>query len=431
MVRPTDRLSITRDTVFEPGVYTLPNGISIDADGITLDGNGALLVGQDRSGRGVSLLGRKSITIKNLRLQEYYHGIYARCCQGLSIAGCRVTSTAEVPANTLFLNIWLRADQAYGGGIFLEEVEDSSASENDLQHQMNGLLSYGCRRLTVNANNASYCSGFGFHLYETSHSLFEGNWADYCCRYEPRGERRGHMGADATGFLIIYSSSHNTFRRNQARLGGDGFFLAGLSPDFERVPCNDNLFEENDGSYSPNIAFEATFSARNIYRNNYANHCNYGFWLGFSRDGVLEDNQMIGNVQAGIATENGFNFNVRRNQFRDNDHGVLLWSKHIPEFLEAVPENNTSYDWTIEDNEFIHNNKAIRIAANQDHGIRPYRVPEGQSPDLWLRPHDHRVRSNRFRDNRIAIESVHTDGLIQEANSFERSPLADLVELVS
>jgi parallel beta-helix repeat protein len=430
MVIPIDHLSITQDTVFDPGVYYVPNGVSIDADGITLDGNGALLIGNSRGGRGVTLLKREGVRLRNLRLHEYYHGIYARGCQGLEITGCRVTSTAEVPPNTIFLNIWLPADEAYGGGIFLGEVEDSLVSENDLQHQMNGLLTYGCRRLTVRSNVASYCSGFGFHLYQTSHSLYEENCADYCCRYEPRSERTGHLGADAAGFLIVYSSSHNIFRRNLARLGGDGFFLAGLSPKYERVPCNDNLFEENDGSYSPNIAFEATFSARNIYRNNYANHCNYGFWLGFSRDGILEDNQMVGNVQAGIATENGFNFQVRRNLFRDNDHGILLWSKYIPGFLGAVPENSSSYDWTIEENAFLHNNKAIRIAANQDHGIRPYPVPEGESPETWYRPHDHRIRSNRFQDNRIAIESVHTDRLVQEANLFERSPQADRLELV-
>ena len=238
----------------------------------------------------------------------------------------------------------------------------------------------------------------------------------------------GHMGADAAGFLIIHNSSRNIFRRNLARLGGDGFFLAGLSPSFEPVPCNDNLFEENDGSWSPNIAFEATFSAGNIYRNNFANHCNYGFWLGFSSHGVLEDNQMIGNHQAGIAVENGFDFQVRRNLFQDNQHGILLWSKHIPEFLTAVPGNNTSYDWLIEQNEFIHNNHAIYVAANRDHGIRPYRVPDGETPSSWLRPHGHTVRKNRFQDNRVGVEAKYTDQTLLEDNSFEGSLKADFIE---
>lgn len=422
---PTDDLKITQDTKLKPGVYHLPHGICIAADGVTLDGNGAVLVGRDRSGCGVSLLNRQDVAIKNLHILEYKHGIVARGCRNLTIAGCTVTATAEVPANTIFLNVWLPLEQAYGGGILLAESEDIIVDGNDLQHQMNGMLSYGCRRLTVTHNNASYCSGWGFHLYETCDSLYEDNTADYCCRWEPRGPRRGHLGADAAGFLIIFSSCRNIFRRNLARLGGDGFFLAGLSPAYQAVPCNDNLFEENDASWSPNIAFEATFSAGNIYRSNYANHCNYGFWLGFSRGGVLEDNQMIGNHQAGIAVENGFDFKVRRNLFQDNGHGVLLWSKHIPEFLPAVPANNTSYNWHIEQNEFIGNRKAIRIAANQDHGVRPYRVPAGETLAGWLRPHDHFVRANRFQDNEIGLETHHTDKTMIEANSFQGSLVSD------
>jgi len=425
---PSDNLEITRDTVFQPGNYVLPNGVRIAADHVTLDGNGAVLVGSGRAGCGVTVLNCQDVTIKNLRILEYGHGIYVGGCRNLSIMDCQVTASVEVPANTIFLDIWLPLERAYGGGILLAGTEDSTVTRNDLQHQMNGLLSYGCRRLTVSNNNASYCSGWGFHLYETSDSLYEDNVADYCCRWEPRGPRRGHMGADAAGFLIIHNSSRNIFRRNLARLGGDGFFLAGLSPSFQPVPCNDNLFEENDGSWSPNIAFEATFSSGNVYRKNFANHCNYGFWLGFSSRGTLEDNQMIGNDQAGIAVENGFDFQVRRNLFQDNQHGILLWSKHIPEFLSAVPENKTSYNWLIEQNEFIHNNRAIRIAANQDHGIRSYKVPEGQKPSGWLRPHDHTIRTNQFRDNRIGVEAHYTDQTLLENNSFKDSLQADHIE---
>ncbi|MBZ0294869.1 MAG: right-handed parallel beta-helix repeat-containing protein [Anaerolineae bacterium] len=345
MTTPTDGMIITEDTTLEPGVYFLPNGLKIAASHITLDGNGATLIGRDRQGRGVQIDGQHHVTIKNLHLRDYYHGIHAQHCQQLSITDCQVASTAEVAANTIFLDIWLDAQHAYGGGILLSEVEDSTLTRNDLQHQMNGLLTYDCQRLTVSHNNASYCSGFGIHLYATSDSIFEENFADYCSRWQPRGERTGHMGADATGFLILAGSSRNIFRRNYARLGGDGFFLAGLDPHFNFRPCNNNIFDENDASYSPNIAFEATFSADNIYRNNSANYCNYGFWLGFSATNVLQDNQINYCAQAGVAVENGYGFVVRENRFYGSTHGILLWSKHIPQFGSVVPENNTSYNW--------------------------------------------------------------------------------------
>ena len=425
---PRNQLVVTRSMVFKPGVYYLPDGISLAGDHLTLDGNGALLIGSGRSGRGVTVLNCRDVTIKNLRLMEYAYGIYARGCHNLNILDCQVSATTDVPANTVFLDIWLPLEKAYGGGILLADTQDSTVTGNDLRHQMNGLLSYGCRRLRVSHNNASYCSGWGFHLYETSDSVYEDNVADYCCRWQPRGPRQGHMGADAAGFLIIHNSSRNVFRRNLARLGGDGFFLAGLTPDLQPVPCNDNLFEQNDGSWSPNIAFEATFSSGNVYRDNFANYCNYGFWLGFSRHGRLEGNQMVGSRQAGIAVENGFDFEVRHNLFRDNQHGVLLWSKHIPEFLSVFPENMTSYNWLIEQNEFIHNNKAVYIAANRDHGILPYRVPEGQRLSGWLRPHDHIIRANRFQDNQLGVETQYVDQTVLEMNVFAGNLQADYLE---
>ncbi len=417
---PQNGMALKDSTILEPGVYYLPDGLELAANGITLDGNGALLVGNARQGSGLRAQGVQGVTIKNIRIQEYYHGIQAKDCQGLTISNCGITSTAEVASATIFLDVWLPAERSYGGGIFLQQVSDSLIEGNDLQHQMNGLLAYQCKNLTVRANQASYCSGWGFLLFDTSDSLYEANWADFCCRYEPRQGRSGHMGADAAGFLIIYRSCRNKFLRNMARMSGDGFFLAGLSPQYERVGSNDNLFEENDGSYSPNIAFEATFSQGNIYKNNYANRCNYGFWLGFSSDGILEKNQMIGNRQAGIATENGYDFRVEDNLFKDNGHGILLWSKRVPGFEKALPKNDTSYRWLVQKNLFSGNMKAIRIAANQDHGIVPLPA-SGEVGFPAPAPHHHTIRENRFEQNIRSFDLSGETDTMMAGNIFEHN----------
>ena len=366
MVLPTNGMIVEKSISLEPGVYVLPDGITVARDHITLDGTGAVLVGSGRERRGITVIGRNDVTIKNLGLREYHHGIYAEGCKRLAISDCCITSTAEVAPNTVFLDIWLPVEKAYGAAVLLNGVDNSRIVGNDLQHQMVGLLAYRCRKLTVSGNIANYNSGFGFHLFDTSNSTYEDNHADFCCRYQPRGAQSGHMGADSTGFLIVSGSSHNVFRRNQARMSGDGFFLAGLSPRFEFRPCNDNLFEDNDGSYSPNIAFEATFSQRNTFRRNKAQSCNYGFWLGFSCESTVEGNVLVANRQAGIAVENGYSFRVRRNTFQANGHGLLLWSKDVPEFETVVPANNTSYDWQIEANTFSGNGNGLNnLNANQ------------------------------------------------------------------
>lgn len=391
-------LRILETTHLEPQVYVLPEGISIDADNVTLDGNGATIIGVHKTNQGIKISGRRNVIIKNIRLLNYYHGISVQNSTRIEIGNCTISSTAEIPANSLFLDIWKPAHDAYGAGIFLHEVTDANIHDNDLQHQMNGLLSYQCRRLNVANNISNYCSGFGFHLFETCDSTFSNNYADYCCRYY-LSESASYLGADAAGFLIVYKSCRNVFRKNFARLGGDGFFLAGLTPEGIDVGCNDNVFEENDASYSPNNAFEGVFSKGNIYRRNKANHSNYGFWLGFSSDCTLKDNQIYSNRQAGIAVENGIHFEVQGNDIQNNNHGILLWTRYY-DFLRNVPNMNvTSQDWLIERNRLIGNKKGIRITANQNHGIRP--LEKERSPVL---PNNHRIQNNEIRENMIGIE---------------------------
>lgn len=393
-------LMIHKDTKLEPKVYVLPEGVTIDSDNVTLDGHGATIIGTGKAAsQGIRISGRKNIVIKNLRVLNYYHGASIKKSAGIEISHCSFTLTTEIQSNTLFLDIWKPAADSYGGGIFLEQVTDAKIHDNDLQHQMNGILSYQCKGLDVTNNLANYCSGFGFHLFETCDSTYTNNYADYCCRYY-LSNASSHLGADAAGFLIIYKSCNNIFRKNYARLGGDGFFLAGLTPAGIDVGCNHNLFEENDASYSPNNAFEGVFSKGNIYQGNKASHSNYGFWLGFSSDCTLKDNQIYNNRQAGIAVENGVNFNVMNNDIQNNTHGILIWTRSY-DFLKKVPNMNaTSRDWLIERNRLIQNKKAIRIAANQDHGIRGVQEASHSS----VSPHNHVIENNQIQGNICGIE---------------------------
>jgi parallel beta-helix repeat protein len=424
-LQPREGMVIRESVRLEPGVYFLPEGIRVEKDHVQVEGQGVLLVGNGRQGRGLLIQGCHDVTITGLSLTNYYHGIYAEDCSNLSIKRCLVFGTHEEPPNTLFLDIWLPLERAYGSALCLARCEKSLVEENLFQHQQNGILTYGCRDLTVRRNECSYNSGWGIHLYETSDSLFEENNCDYCCRFEPRegGLHHGHMGADSAGFLIVKNSCRNVFCRNRARMGGDGFFLAGLTPEGEACGCNENVFENNDASLSPNISFEATFCENNVFRENIASRSNFGFWLGYSKNFLIEGNQILLNRQAGIAVENGVHFVVRNNHFQGNKYGVLLWSRHHPLFARAYPDRDTSRDWDISHNHFRENHTAIRIAAHQDHGIRPLKDPSHHSPAL---PHSHSITHNDIQDNRIGVELVSTHKNLIQGNILHKNVEANI-----
>jgi parallel beta-helix repeat protein len=394
LVIPEDGMQISRDTTFAPGVYYLPKGIEIVADDVTLDGNGALLIGNNFMWRGVSVNQRRGVTIKNICVERYYHGIWVNASTDIHIEHCRVTRTHELPSPDTFLDVWLPRNEAYGGGIFLSGVTDSFVTDNDVQHQQSGVMLYGCNNVQLLRNNASYNSGYGILLFESSENKIDSNVADYCCRVyqsNPNSEIYDN-GADAAALVVMCCSSKNIVTKNMFRSGGDGVFLGGFHKDQLIVSCNDNVFEHNDCCDSPNIAFEATFSARNVFRNNKASNCNFGFWLGWSSENTVENNSIRNNRIAGIAIEHGRQNKIENNIFEKNREGVQLWvnpdkKRGAGLFRQFFPDNTDSHETVIRKNKFTRHDTAIHCWTDE----------------RTLRCHHFTIYDNDLSDNRVAV----------------------------
>ncbi|MFN3706014.1 MAG: nitrous oxide reductase family maturation protein NosD [Thermoflexales bacterium] len=409
-VTPEDGMVITSDTTLKPGVYHLPHGITVKGDHVTLNGEGVVIIGTDCQGVGVRVQQCSGVTIRGLAVERFYHGIYVSGSANVCVERCRVRHTHELPPPTAFLDVWLPLTQAYGGGILLGGVKDGFILNNDVQHQQNGIMLYGCENIQVIGNDASYNSGAGILLYESSHNTIERNVADFCCRIyaASRDAEQYHNGADAAALVIMCNSSHNVVRHNKLRSSGDGVFLGGFHRDQIKTPCNHNLFEHNDASFSPNIAFEATFSTGNIFRYNRADFCNYGFWLGWSRQNVVEDNHIAGNRTAGVAIEHGANNVIRRNRFERNGVGVQLWVNDRDQrgtalFAEFFPEQAESFDTEVSDNRFEHNDVAVHVWTQRG---ADYAGPRCRGM---------RILRNIIRDNRIGVQLERArDSLVQQ-----------------
>ncbi len=434
LLTPVDGMKIMRDAMLAPGVYYLPHGIEIGADHVTLDGNGALLIGDDFQERGVSVRQHSGVTLRNLRIERYYHGIWASGGANIRVQNNAVTRTHELAGPDVFLDVWLDRSRAYGGGIFLSGVVDSFVQDNDVQHQQNGILLYGCNHVEIARNNASYNSGCGILLYESSQNTVDGNTADFCCRiyhYDAAGERY-HNGADAAALVIMCNSSRNTITHNRLRGSGDGVFLGGFHKDAIKVPCNDNVFAYNDGSNSPNIAFEATFSQRNLFRENRADHCNYGFWLGYSSLTTVQNNSIRGNRTAGVAIEQGYGNTIRDNQFERNRDGVQLWTGAQPAFTNYFPDCAETYDTAITGNTFSRHDQAVHIwseklrdgsVARRCHHLTlsGNTISDNRVGVLLERVRDSVVQNNRILENPEAgVKMVGCKDISVEANEMEK-----------
>ncbi len=402
---PHDEMVITESVTLAPGTYVLPGGLRVKGDGITIDGQDVTLVGPRGSGVGLQADNVRGLTVRGLSLTGYYHGIRLERCRNVQLEDILVRDTAEIAGINTFLYLWRPLEEAYSGAILLHDVRGGSIRGCDLQHQMNGLLLYGCSELTIEENNASFNSGWGLYMASSSDNLVRNNRFDFCNRVYRRPEDGSiRVEADAAGIVLVYSSSRNRFLHNACLSGGDGIFVAGYDHLGNQGPCSDNLFEDNDCRFSSNNAIESTFSRGNIFRRNNCSRSNYGFWLGYSWENTLEDNVIESNHIVGIAVEHGHDFTIRGNRIRQNEEGVRVWTRGGP-VVQHWPGHEVSAHFTLEDN-LIEGNRT---------GFNGYTGPETIDQDC----HDFVLRGNTIRDNRDGVRLERVQDCILAGNTFQ------------
>jgi parallel beta-helix repeat protein len=356
-VEPRPGMVITRDTTFKPGEYDFSSGegIVIAADGVRVDGNGAVLKGPGQDGQpdsyvgtGVHAKGVSDATLTGLTVSGFERALHVESGRRWSI---RTNDFSGNYTNPDFG--W--GDGKLAGAVLLENVSDSTIVDNTAHENWNGLALHYSDHNVVRGNDFSRCSNVCLKMWAASRNLIEDNNFSWGIRIAP-GETHAR---DSTSALIETASNDNRILRNDFTHGGDGVFLRPLNG----VVSTGNYFEENDASWAHNNAWES-WSPGNTYVRNKGNHSSYGFWLGNSDDTVLIGNEAAFNGRdnhnapepfgnAGIAVVNGSSshFVLEDNHVHDNTSvGVAIG------YLADYP----AYHWVIQRNR-IHDNDTYGI----------------------------------------------------------------------
>lgn len=347
----------TRDT-FVPSRYSglaaqaSPGAvIEIRTDGVALDLSGVVLDGERNGGVGIWVHDCKDVTIVNGTVVGFHYGIHAENVNSLTIRGCVVSDNAN-PLDAGWLpDIQQPVEEGFGGGIYLYGVRDSVIDNNQTSNNFNGISLVRSNHNVISGNHASYCGNVGIYLLKSSYNQVSDNQAEHCIRYTGRF---WCDTADSAGILLEDGSNHNRIDGNSLRYSGDGFFIRGHHGE----PSNHNLVSCNDASYSPNNAFEAVFSSGNVFEDNIAKYSNYGFWLGYSTNSTVRDNEIKANRFDGIAIEHGQGNVIEDNRIGGNRNGIRLWSDPARQPRDAADGPRRQY--AISGN---------RIAASRECGI--------------------------------------------------------------
>jgi len=252
----------------------------ITASNITIDGGGLTLIGGEGSpnkfdGVAISAHGVSNVTLKNFNARGWETGLKIVDGEGWTVENCNFSGNFHDPEFG-----W--GENGRRGGIVMERVRRSTLRKNKANQVWDACVLVDSDANTLEDNDFSHTSNTCLKLWHSSNNVILRNVLSHGIRISP-GEVHAR---DSTSVLIESGSNHNQFKKNNCTYGGDGIFIRVLNG----WCSTDNLFEENDCSYANNNGFEC-WAPDNRFRNNKANHCSYGFWMGGSDHTLLEGNE--------------------------------------------------------------------------------------------------------------------------------------------
>ncbi|MCE2457393.1 MAG: right-handed parallel beta-helix repeat-containing protein [Dehalococcoidia bacterium] len=343
-------MQISTSTSLTPDRYVATGSepvFEIATDGVTLDLTGCFIDGSDYTGVGIHIHDCDGVTIRGGVIRNFYQGIRAENVRNLRIEDCVVSDNHNPQGIGWLPDTHQPNEEGYGGGIFLSNASDSTMHRCLVTGNFNGIDLVRCKRVTVSETDASHCSNVGIHLLSSTHCTVEKCRAEHCIRFT---DRFWNDTADSAGILIEEFSHHNRIVDNSLRYSGDGLFIRANN----RHSSDNNYIARNDGSHSPNNAFEAVFSSGNVFEDNTADGSNYGFWLGYSKQTIVRGNRICSNRLDGIAIEHGSDNLIEQNVISANRNGIRLW--WAPSDLGDDPSSG----YVIREN---------RISGSRDHAV--------------------------------------------------------------
>lgn len=334
----------------ERGVIVIAASLTrLDLTGVTIESGDSIasrFVGVGVMSKGVDRVEISGGSIRGFRYGIRVEGGRGHQIAGVDLSGSRkqgLVSTATTYSEADWLDIF-RPDsfEKYGGGLLLKWTDGVSVTGIVARGGQNGIGLFGARGTYLADNDVSGNSGWGIHLWQSSHNVIVRNQANHNVRCETPSYSRG---CDSAALLLRERSDSNLITDNDLSHSGDGFFLSGHRPLVQ--PSIGNIVVRNNATSSYHNAFESTFSGWNIFLDNRADSSGFGFWLGYSTGNTVRGNTIVGSRMDGIAIEHGSDNEIAGNVIIGGQRGIHLFAP------QAQDQRSTNYR--------IHDNTLARL----------------------------------------------------------------------
>ncbi len=305
-------------------VIAAASGTRIDLAGVTLESGDSVpgrYVGAgvvSRNVDGVTVLGG---TIRGYRYGVRLDGGRNHRVSGIDVSGSRrqVLRSTEERGDTLD-----RLDPAhpevfdrYGGGVLLRGTTGGSITGITARGAQNGIGLVEATGVYVAENDVSDNSGWGIHLFRSTHNTVVRNQASRTRRC-PSPE----TDCAAAAVLVREGSDSNTIADNDLTYSSIAVLLTGAAP-LSRASVG-NLVYRNDGSLATVAAFVARGTWGVSFLENRADSAAVGFELTRLSGGTIRGNTVIGARRAAIEVRHGGETSIEANALLGAPAGILV-----------------------------------------------------------------------------------------------------------
>ena len=236
--------------------YTFTNNIYgsivIERDNVVVDGAGYTLQGTG-NGTGIELSGRNNITIRNVKIKEFYHGIALYHSSSVSIYGNEIeeNSPSSPRADGIYLvestNNIMFQNNITNNGDGIELVAHSSNNhilQNNITNNYEGIDLWYSSHNTILRNEITANNWDGIEIFQSVNNTISTN----------------NVAANFYDGIKIHNSSHNTILGNNITNNGDGIELVAHS-------SNNHILQNNITNNMHGIDLKDSSNLNTIFKN--------------------------------------------------------------------------------------------------------------------------------------------------------------------
>jgi parallel beta-helix repeat protein len=396
--------------IINPGNYVVPdagnNGVIQinDKENIIIEGDGVTVDGTNYQGYMIKINNSSYIEINNFdAVSHYFYAVYITNSHHISINGNNFSYNKV--DSTGWISIWTNYTQALGGGVLMYQSHNAMIDNNTMKYQNDGVALYHTDSVVIANNDFAWNTSFGVRMYFSDACYVQGNNCSHV--------NRPYTDPSDCAAILLIVSNNNFVMSNDLSYSGDGVFLGQYQ--YSQI-LNNNYFGYNNCSFSPHNAIEATFADGNLYEYNNCNYSHYGFWLGYSFNSIVRNNEIIGNQYAGIAIDRGFNNAISNNYIRENPTGIELWEGDpLPPY-----QNQFSHDYFIYENNIEGNTVAISLKKTE-HSIIYSNTIQNNRNGIYIfgEAFNDTISGNNFKNTTVYhIENNSQQDIYAQLNSY-------------